>query len=444
MNYTVWTLLVDVGIISALLMLGKLFRAKVKFIQKLFLPPSLIAGFVALILGPEVLRWLPLSENCGTYSGLLIAMVFGCIPFSSTKTAVKGSEGVWRMWAYSNAGMLFQWGLGGALGLLLISRIWSVDKAFGIAMPAGFCGGHGTAAAMGDVFAQYGFEDMISIAMTFATVGVVTAVIVGLFMIKWGTNHGKTQFLNKYSELPEELRTGILHPNKEESFGKVSFSSISLDSLTFNFGIIVLITLIGYGISILVSHLCPKIVFPVFICAFVVSIVIKKMFDTKGLSKYISSKMIGHLSCSFTDYLIAFGIASIKIEVIWQLIVPIIITIFIGLILTYLFVIEVGKRIAGDYWFEKAIFTWGWFTGTMSLSIVLLRIVDPDMKSGCFDDYAYAYVYVAPLEIVLISLAPIAFYTGYGWLYVTVSLFGGTATLVFAHLKGWLNKSFNK
>lgn len=43
-DFTPWTLFVDTGIISVLLLLGKLMRVKIRFIQKLFIPPSLLAG----------------------------------------------------------------------------------------------------------------------------------------------------------------------------------------------------------------------------------------------------------------------------------------------------------------------------------------------------------------------------------------------------------------
>ena len=85
MNFTPWTLLIDVGLISTLLLLGKLIRAKVKFIQRLFIPPSLLAGFAGLVLGPEVLGWLPLSAYSGTYASILIALVFSALPFTSKR-----------------------------------------------------------------------------------------------------------------------------------------------------------------------------------------------------------------------------------------------------------------------------------------------------------------------------------------------------------------------
>ena len=64
-EFTPWTLFVDVGIISALLLFGKLMRVKLKIVQKLFIPPCLIAGFIALAFGPNGLGWLPLSGETG-------------------------------------------------------------------------------------------------------------------------------------------------------------------------------------------------------------------------------------------------------------------------------------------------------------------------------------------------------------------------------------------
>jgi len=441
MQFSAWTLVVDVGLISILLMIGKLLRAKVRFIQKLFLPPSLIAGFTALILGPELLGWLPLSNNSGTYSSILIAFVFACIPLTSKKGAADKNQGIGRMWVYSNAGMLLQWAVGAIVGLLLLSKCFGVDKAFGISMPAGFCGGHGTAAAMGDAFALCGFEDMFSLSMTCATVGIVASVVIGLAMIKWGTKHGKTQFISDYDSLPEELKTGIVPKDRRDSMGDASFSAISLDSLSFNFGTVAVISVGGYFVSKAVSHYFPTFILPVFICAFLIGLAVRKIFDRTGVSEYISPKTIGHLSGTFTDYLVAFGIASIKLAVVWKFIIPLLILLAIGLSFTFLYVFFVGKRIAGDYWFEKAVFSWGWFTGTMSMSIALLRIVDPEMKSACLDEYAYAYIYVAPVEIALISLAPIAFANGLAWLYVLLSLAGAALSFIYAIRRGYLKKN---
>ena len=81
------------------------------------------------------------------------------------------------MWAYSQTGMLWQWAFGGLLGFFILSRIWPLESYFGLSMPAGFCGGHGTAAAIGQSFLRMGGEDMLTLAMTAATVGILASVI---------------------------------------------------------------------------------------------------------------------------------------------------------------------------------------------------------------------------------------------------------------------------
>ena len=44
--------LLDFATASVFIMLGQLLRAKVKFIQKFFIPASMLAGFMGLALGP--------------------------------------------------------------------------------------------------------------------------------------------------------------------------------------------------------------------------------------------------------------------------------------------------------------------------------------------------------------------------------------------------------
>ena len=136
----------------------------------------------------------------------------------------------------------------------------------------------------------------------------------------------------------------------------------------------------------------------------------------------------------------AFGVASIRLEIVGRYIVPLVVLLAVGLLLTLLYVFWVGSRIHRTCPFEKSIFTWGWFTGTMAMGIALLRISDPDGKSGCLDDYAFAYLYIAPVEIALVSLSPLAFCYGLGWVFITVCAVLGLGILGFAALKGWFKK----
>ena len=435
-GFTPWTLFVDIGIISLLLLIGKWMRVKISWIQRLFIPPSLLAGFIGLAFGPFGFDILPLSNQTGTYAGILIAFIFGALPLTSQKSNGNTSE-IGRMWVYSQAGMLLQWAFGGLLGLLILNQIWPLSAAFGITMPAGFCGGHGTAAAIGQAFGQLGFDEILTLAMTAATFGIVASVILGLIFVKWATKKKQTTYLADYSALPDELRTGLLPKEKRESMGESTCSSISIDSLSFNLAIICAIALGGYGVSKLAAHFMPGFELPVFSCAFVVGIIIKKLLDKTRASESICPQTVGHISGSMTDYLVAFGIASIKISVVIEYIVPLAILLLSGLAVTFIYVAVMAKKLMKECWFEKAIFTWGWFTGTMAMGIALLRVVDPKMKSRCLDSYALAYLFVAPVEIALITFAPVAFTNGYGLLFSGICLVAGLSVIAVAYFKKW-------
>ena len=418
--FTPWTIVVDLGIISALMLLGKLIRVKVKGIQRFLIPPAVIAGILGLILGPEVLGWLPLSGSLGTYAGILIAFVFAALPFTSTSKAREVAK-VKRMWGYSQGGMLLQWGFGGLLGILILGKIWPLNDSFGITMPAGFCGGHGSAAALGEAFANFGQDEVLTLAMTSATVGIICSIVMGLIYLRIGTKRGWSACLTEAENLPEELRTGLVQPENRKSIGEGMFSTISISTLTFNLSVIALVVLGGYLISKGVTRMAPSLELPVFSCSYIVGMLVKMVCDRTKVSERICPETSSSLSGAFTDYLVAFGIASIKISVVTQYLVPMIILFACGLLFTTCYVFLAAKHIFKEYWFEKAMFSWGWFTGTMAMGMALLRIADPESRSHCVDHYGIAYIFIAPVEIALITFAPIIFCSGYGLLFASVS-----------------------
>ncbi len=428
--FTPWTIVVDLGIISALMLLGKLIRVKVKGIQRFLIPPAVLAGIMGLVLGPEVLGLLPLSGSLGTYAGILIAFVFAALPFTSTSKAREVAK-VKRMWGYSQGGMLLQWGFGGLLGILVLGKIWPLHESFGITMPAGFCGGHGSAAALGEAFSNFGQDEVLTLAMTSATVGIICSIVVGLIYLRIGTKRGYSACLTEAEKLPEELRTGLVQPENRKSIGEGMFSTISISTLTFNLSVIALVVLGGYLISKGVARLAPSLELPVFSCSYIVGMLVKLVCDRTKVSERICPETSSSLSGAFTDYLVAFGIASIRISVVTQYLVPMIILFACGLIFTTCYVFFAAKYIFKEYWFEKAMFSWGWFTGTMAMGMALLRIADPDSRSRCVDHYGIAYIFIAPVEIALITFAPIIFCSGYGLLFSSVAAVLGLSIMSY-------------
>jgi len=443
-NFTPWTLFSDAGIICALLLIGKFLRVKVRLIQKLFIPPSLLAGLLGLVFGPNGLGWIPLSGNVGTYSAILIAVVFGALPFSSPRFKVKEvARRVGPMWAYSQFGMLAQWAVMGLFGLLVMRYIWpDLNPAFGVMLPTGFYGGHGTAAAIGSAFDSLGWDEAASLGMTTATIGVILAILGGLLFIKIATKKGTTSYIADFNELPDEYRSGLLPEEKREPTAMGTTSPISIDSHMFHLALVLVAAFCGYLMSRGVKMLAPKLELPVFSCAFVVGILIKLAFNKAGAERYIDPRTTVSISSSATDLLVACGVASIKLGVVVKYALPLAVLTVVGIAATIFIVFYFGRHLNRKDWFEKSIFAWGWWTGTMAMGIALLRIVDPKQQSRAMDDYALAYLPCAPVEILLITFVPILFASGHGlWLMLGCLVLSLLVIFLARRLKWWTNKN---
>ena len=440
--FTPWVLLTDLGIISALLLVGKFIRVKVKLIQKLFIPPSLIAGVLGLAFGPNGLGWLPLSGSMGTYAAVLIALVFGALPLSSPKFSAKEVAGrVGPMWAYAQLGMLLQWGIMGVFGLFVMKLIWpDLNDAFGIMLSTGFYGGHGTAAAIGEAFNGLGWDEAASLGMTTATMGVIFAIIGGLVMIKWAAKNKQTAFIADFADLPNELRSGLVPEEKREPIGTTTTSAISIEPLTFHLALVFLVAFLGYTMSVGVKQLYPQLELPVFSCAFIVGLVLKKIFDATKVSNYICPNTTQRIGSMSTDLLVAFGVASIKLGVVVKYALPLVVLLVAGAVIVFGITFFFGRKLSKTYWFERTIFAWGWWTGTMAMGIALIRIVDPKLASKAMDDYALAYLPIAPVEILLITFVPIMFVNGMG-LWLSLGCLSLSVLIILLAVKmGWWNK----
>ncbi len=443
MDFSPWVLFTDIGLISLLLLVGTIIRAKVKAIQQIFLPASIIAGILALAFGPNGLGWLPFSDQMDTYPGILIAVIFGTLPLLSPRidwNAIKTRVG--SMWSYSQLAMVLMWGGGLLFAMLFLNPFWDgLHDGFGLLLAAGFVGGHGTAAAIGDTFAQSGWEEAKSLAMTSATVGIISSITIGILFIKRGSSKGQTSFLASFSELPNELRTGLIPPESRVKSETDTVSSISIDPYVFHLSIVTIIALGGYYLSELGEKLLPNVAIPAFSLAFLVGLLIKKILNSTNTDKYVSTAVVDRISGSATDILVAFGIGSISISVVLDYAVPLLLLFIFGLFYAFVFFSIFSKRFFEEYWFEKGIFTWGWTTGTVAMGMALLRIVDPDSKSRTLDDYGLAYIPIAPVEILLVTFAPILVLNSQGWIFVSIVAAFSLIIYFMAVRYKWLTRS---
>lgn len=430
-DFSIWSLMIDISIVSGLLLAGTVLRAKIKWIQSLFLPASMIAGFIGLALGPSGIHILPFSDQFAAYPGLLIAFIFASIPIGAAKVNFKKIfRRVREMWSYSMLLTVLMWGGGALFGLLIINQFYTdLPSGFGLMLGAGFLGGHGTAAALGEGFSQYGWEEATTLGMTSATIGILVAVLGGLLLVKRSTEKGHTQFMSSFKDLPAELRSGLMPLDKRVDMGRETVSSNSIDPLVLHLSIITFVVGIAYWVTGLLESVLTGISIPLLSIAFVIGLLFQMAIRKLKADIYVDQRVMDRIGGSATDYLVAIGIASINITVVMDYAVPLTMLFIFGIIWAYLIYRFIGPNIFKDFWFEKSLFGWGWSTGTVAMGLALLRMVDPELKSKTMDDYAVAYIGMVPVEIAIITFSPILFSTGHPWVMPIILIIVGAAII---------------
>lgn len=433
--------LLDFAIASLFIMLGQLVRAKVKFIQQFFVPASMIAGFIALALGSQGLNVLPFSESIGSYAGVLIIIIFAAVGingFSFSKTGFKSEVNrIGSYFSYKVLAQAIQFSLVPLFSILVISKLFpEINYGFGLLLAAGFSGGHGTAAAVGSTFVKLGFADGMDIGMTCATVGILSGIFGGLFFIKLGTKRGWTKYVKSFQYVSGDLKTGLVQEENRSSIGKETVSSMVLDPLAWHLAIL----LVASGAGMIVNKWILNVTgldLPTYLIAFLIAIAMFLVFKSTGVGHYIDENIISRISGTATDYLVFFGIASIKIEVIVKYAVPLALLLVFGISIVVLTLMYFGPAMNKGSWFERSIFVFGYSTGVFAIGFILLRIVDPENLSKTLNDTAFAAPFTTPIEMFAWSMGPIMLMNGQHWTFVAIYLAILAACVIVNRLFKW-------
>jgi ESS family glutamate:Na+ symporter len=102
------------------------------------------------------------------------------------------------------------------------------------------------------------------------------------------------------------------------------------------------------------------------------------------------------------------GIAAIDVRELSGLWIPFVLFSATGAVVTWLFLSIVSRRVYGEYYYEGLLSMYGMMTGTISSGILLLREIDPELRTPAAGNLvsgsAFAIIFGAPM-LVLIGMA---------------------------------------
>ena len=418
--------LTDLAVLSVLMLLGVTLRKKCGFLQRLYLPASLLAGIVGLLLGPQVLGhytgWsLPIGKTIAQWPGQLTSVVLG-LAFVGTESS--SGFGKIASSAVTVSGLIHQTQVLVGLGLTLVLMPFfsNLPLGFGFTPVFGFHGGHGTANAVGVAFAEYGWADGISVANTMATAGLISGIVLGMIVINIGVRRGYAQKVLKPQEIPLDIRQGVVPMEKRKPIGMGVTYNDALDPLALQLAF----TGIVFGAASLLSksliavHPLLKEI-PHFACAMICGALLNFIMKKLHMSHYFDRATINRISGVALDYLVCAAVATLSLKVFSLYLVPLVsvigVTIVANLIANFYF----SWKIFDVDWFERAVASYGLESGVLATGLMLLRVVDPKFETTGQESVASAVSLLYPLAIPYVILMPMLSTKVNGWVLFAIS-----------------------
>lgn len=428
-----------------LLVVGKFLRVKIKFFQQLYLPSSVIGGILGLVIIQIFGGSLPSGWIAGwsQLPGFLINIVFAALFLG---VAIPNLSVVWKragpQLAYGQIVVWGQYAVGLGFVVFFLGHLFKIPHLFGVIIPVGFEGGHGTAAGLGDTFAQLSWPEGLDFGLTSATFGIISAIVIGITLINWAAKKGYISSFKKIDELSSEELAGLYPVDKRPSAGAQTTSADSVDSLALHLAIIGIAVLIGYGIKLglmttesTISGSSESIIFsgfPLFPLCMIGGLIVQLLLTRFARVSPVDHTLMQRLAGTALDFLVIAAISTIKLSVIIQGIIPFLIIIAGGILWNVFCVVWLARRILPNCWFERAIAEMGQSMGVTATGLLLLRAVDPEQKTVAVSAFGYKQLLHEPFMGggLWTSTAVLLVARRGGWLVLGISLAAIVAWLV--------------
>ncbi len=428
--FTLLNVLFAFVMVGVLLLIARFVKHKIKLFQTLYLPESIIAGAIALILGPGILGAISVALGTQPDSylatgafpeemrtvwsqspGVFINIVFAALFLGEN---IPDPKSIWRKTAPQVAfGQTLAWGqytLGILLTLLVLSPLFGINPIAGALIEIAFEGGHGTAAGMANTMKDLGFAEGGDLALGLATVGIISGILFGTGLAHWGRKKGYIQEeLKEVKSGDAQFQEMVIETEPSDILAKRArlMHNLLIDPLSLNFGFTGLAVVIGWMILQVLTWIESLTwgrggleligAVPLFPMALIGGIVIQLVMKRLDLDTLIMRRLQERIAGVALDVLVVTALATINLAVLGANIGVFLSLATIGIAWNVLAFLYLAPRILPLYWFERGIGDMGQSMGVTATGILLIRMVDAENRTGAFESFAYKQLFFEPI-----------------------------------------------
>ena len=420
-NTALWAPVIQLGIIAMLILVANVLRRKIAVIRNSLMPTAVLAGFLMLLLrnmGFEVIDSVFLESV--TYHAIALGFI------ALTLRVPEDAEGESKFLAPKNGALIVSTYLVQALTGLLISLVLAYTimpelfKAAGILLPMAYGQGPGQANNVGSTYEALGMLGGRSFGLSLAAAGYLCACVVGVLCLNvMGRKNRLVRMKDK------DYVSGSVTVDTFQMENEIPVAE-SVDRFSVQAALVIILYLISYllidGVVALLNNVAPGLAATVstllwgfnFIVGSIVATACRVLFANLRKLKimnrqYQNNYLLSRISGVAFDFMIVAGIASIEINDLKGNWLPFLLMAVIGGVVTFVYLLWMCKKLYPNYVYEGFFSMFGMLTGTISSGVLLLREIDPDLRTPASNNLvtgsSYGIIFGAPV-LLLVSFAP--------------------------------------
>ncbi len=392
-----WQWLIQFCILATALLLGNVLRTKVPFLNKSLLPSALLGGLLLLVFKaiPACSSIInkPMMEIV-TYHALglgFVALALKNNKIESKSTPMKVIE----TGALTASTYVIQGIVGLIVSILFFYFGRKLFYAAGLLLPMGYGQGPGQALNFGKIFTNWAAQQEPSIdfpgadfGLSIAATGFIVGSVVGVIYMNILRRQGKLS----------RKKIADAQVNKLEDYeGKGEIPDAeSIDKLSVQICMVLFVYFLVYLFTNWIQHmelgnfgtntLKPMLWGFNFLIGTLFGILFKTILKSFKKAKlmsreYINNYMLNRISGFCFDIMIVAGTAAISFENFGKFVLPFVIIVALGALVTFVYVLWISKHLYPDYKYEGFFSMFGMLTGTASNGMILLREIDPKFET---------------------------------------------------------------
>lgn len=392
---SIWTFIMIFATLLASMLIASILKRFIPFLQKTLIPVSVLGGIILLIISTTVyftvgdyLFNLPVygdgSNGAATGMEVLEMITYHCLGIGFIASGMRSSK---KKFTKQRAGEVFDSGVttvnsyliqafvGLVITIIAVCAIKTpgMISAAGILLAFGFGQGTGQALNYGKIYEnEHGFVGGSNFGLTIAALGFLVACIGGVIYINIMRKKG-------YIKIDSSSRRSQLSDYEDEN--EIPAVS-SLDKMTVQVALALVIYAISFGIMYGLSALLPSLADTLFGFNFLIGVLLtlpaKAILNglyKKGVVKkrIVNNYMMDRISGLAFDLMIVAGVAAIQLPLLAEYWGVLLLLALFGTVLTFFYVNFVCKKLFPSYRHEQFLAFFGMLTGTASTGMTAAR-----------------------------------------------------------------------